>query len=536
MSDDIPPPEYSSWSIEQRNAWQAEQYAKLRASGRLDESAKRAKPEGKSRKTKAKKSNGEAESGANGQAGKIEQEAPASDDSKVIDLASVRRRVEAAGDKAAETLVELIQKVPPEKRDEISLAKIIQFAARKSKIKASTIERRILRDVRATRQRSPLKRNEKGRPLSCLTNCLVWLGPEKERFAFNEMGSVPEIDGRPMTDADIINLMISVENAAGVPIRKEHVRDAAERLCQDRRYHPIRNYLEGLERDAAWDGKPRLSEWSTTYLGVKKTPYSEAIGKMFMIAMVARIFQPGCKADYLVVLEGKQGKIKSTACEVIAGAEYFSDCLPDIATAGKDVSVHLRGKWLIEIAELHAMSRADDKLLKSFLSRKTEKYRPHYARLEVEQPRQGLAIGTTNKQFYLKDETGGRRYWPLKTGQVDVDSLRRDRDQLFAEAILEYRKRTPWWPDPEFEREYIKPEQDARYDEDVWLPIVARELLCRTETEIRVGEIMTDVFGLDDWKKDRAGQNRIMAILEHLGWERGRRTNTGMVWVKVTDK
>lgn len=227
----------------------------------------------------------------------------------------------------------------------------------------------------------------------------------------------------------------------------------------------------------------------------------------------------------MLVLEGKQGALKSTACSVLGG-KWFSDNLPDV-TGGKDVSQHLPGKWLIEIAEMSAMSRGETAQLKAFVTRTTERYRPSYGRKEVIQPRQCAFIGTTNKSTYLRDETGGRRFWPVKIGHINIDELKNDRDQLFAEAVTLFKQGLPWHPDLEFERQHILPEQDARYEVDAWEGPI-REYLEKSKSErVYLSELLQQVLKIDLPTRGRAISNRVVAILERLGWNRLKKDSKG---------
>ena len=274
----------------------------------------------------------------------------------------------------------------------------------------------------------------------------------------------------------------------------------------------MRDYLDSLK----WDGHKRANVWLTIRLGAELTDYTAAIGRLFLIAMVARIFEPGCKSDHMMVLEGAQGALKSSACAILGGP-WFSDALPDVGS-GKDVSQHLCGKWLIEIGEMHAMGKTETTLLKSFITRQVEKYRPSYGRFQVQEARQCVFVGTTNREAYLKDESGGRRFWPIKTGTIDVDGLAEDRDQLFAEAVHLYRLGEQWWPDRTFEREYIKREQEARFEADAWEDPIAEFIAARTR--VTIGEIAQFALFFDKSKIGTADQRRIAAILELLGWHR----------------
>jgi predicted P-loop ATPase len=370
--------------------------------------------------------------------------------------------------------------------------------------------------------------NKSGEPLPTLENALIALRNDaslKNRLSFDQMRRAPMINNsppQPIEDNDITDIQEYMQVTGIKRISSETVRQAVVGYCGDHGYHPVRQYLDGLE----WDGVDRTLR---SYLGAEDSIYNNTICSLFLISMVARIFEPGCKVDYMLVLEGPQGVLKSTACRVLFSSEYFSDNLPDI-TLGKEAQQHLRGKWGIEIAELHAFNRAESTLLKQFITRRDEQYRPPYGHMEVLEPRQCVFIGTTNKDTYLKDETGGRRFWPVVTGTIDIDSLRQDRDQLLAQAVFEYRVGLDWWPDHAFEDQHIRPQQDARYDQDAWFGKVLANLA--TSATTTVAEVALGL-GIETSRLDRPVQMRIANIMKELNWKL-KHTRRGNIWVSPT--
>jgi len=356
----------------------------------------------------------------------------------------------------------------------------------------------------------------------------------------------PDFKPRPLTDIDVIKVQAWLQAFGFRKIGATAVRDAIAERARNHSFHPVRDYLDRVAQ--AWDGKERVRTWLVEYAGAppvidengNSTGYVEEVGKMFLVGMVARIYRPGCKFDYHPILEGPQGLEKSRMCEELVGEEYFSDQLPPIGS--KDASQHLRGKWLIELPEMHAYSKAQIDEYKTFMARKVERYREPYGHKDVQEPRQCGFMGTTNKMRYLRDETGNRRSWPLAVGKIGIEALKRDRDQLWGEAVHLFRDGARWWPDYTFELEHIRPQQEARFEPDPWEPLIMKYLAPKltqylaqqpsiTPPKVTMMEIAEDVLGYTTAKTVQQGelvtpvnrlgaktQSRISAVLHHLGW------------------
>ncbi len=181
------------------------------------------------------------------------------------------------------------------------------------------------------------------------------------------------------------------------------------RVARLNAYDPIQDYLGAR----VWDGVPRIDFWLRDFLGVKDTAYTRAVARKVLCAGVMRVYVPGCKFDHTMVLEGEQDIGKSTVCKILGSERFYGDF--QIDPHNKDTVQNLQGLWIVEMAELATVRKADTDALKAFLTRSTDKIRVAFGRLPQEFPRQSMFIGSYNPDAdgaYLKDATGNRRWWP----------------------------------------------------------------------------------------------------------------------------
>lgn len=242
-----------------------------------------------------------------------------------------------------------------------------------------------------------------------------------------------------LEDQDVRALIMRVSDTwstrwSGDPSEK-NMNAAVEKYGQDNAFHPVKDYLEPLE----WDGKPRLNRWLTEYTEAEDSEYTCAVGRLLMIAAVARIYQPGVKYDCVVVFEGHQGSGKSTLVRMLGG-RFSMEGLPVLGMQSEsDIVDRIKDKWIIEIDEMIATKKSDVDHVKAFVSRTADNARLAYDRRKSYFPRQCIFIGTTNDSVYLRDMTGNRRWLPVKVEKCDFLRVEQDRDQLWAEAVREYK-------------------------------------------------------------------------------------------------
>jgi len=299
----------------------------------------------------------------------------------------------------------------------------------------------------------------------------------------------------------------------GILVSVEVAGQAVQTAARDHPFHPVRTYLQGLE----WDGVERVDRWLSSYLGAEDEEYSRAVGSRWLISAVARIFRPGAKADCCLILEGPQGIRKSTALRTLAG-QYFTDELADLGS--KDAAMQTRGVWIIELSELDSLSHSEVARIKAFMSRTTDRFRPPYGMRLVESPRQCVFAGTVNHSTYLPDETGGRRFWPVACGRIDVDALTHDRDQLWAEAKERFEAGAVWWMETAELIQMASDQQIDRYEGDPWEEVIAPWL--EGHPSVSISEVLKKCLQKAHALWTQTDKNRAARCLRALGWERYR--------------
>lgn len=333
-------------------------------------------------------------------------------------------------------------------------------------------------------------------------------------------------DPRPWVDADRLRVATVFQREFGlVKFSDELIDKAAIAVAQADQRDELHDWLQSLR----WDGTPRLHGWLQRAVGAPDDEYHNAIGRNFILSMVARGLVPGCKVDTMPVFEGAQGAGKSKLLGILGG-KYYAELTESLDT--KDFFVVIQGKWLIEIAELDAFRRTDVTRIKQVLSAQQDRCRLPYAKRAVDLPRRVVFAGSTNEHEYLRDATGARRFWPLTVASIDHAWLQSNRAQLFAEAVEAFQEKAIWWEVP---TDAARAQTDERRETDAWEPVIAE--WCIGHSEVLVSDVLAGI-GVEIARQGKAEQMRVARALASLGFQRKkvrRASRSVWAWVRDTD-
>jgi predicted P-loop ATPase len=330
-----------------------------------------------------------------------------------------------------------------------------------------------------------------------------------DRLRFNELSREVELDGE---DYDLEKAYLDLAIKHGIKASKQLALDVFMLVARENLYHPVREYLERIEKEAH---PISLDDLATRYLGAKNPIYNVFLKKT-LIAAVARVFQPGCKVDTALVLQGKTGIRKSTFFRTLAG-QWFNDTFKD--SSSKDELLTLHRHWILEWGEIEKVfgkRQAAD--IKPFITTTHDCFREPYGRKTAQFPRQQILVGSTNESQFLVDSTGNRRYWviPVAVPRIDTDSLARERDSIWAAAVALYRSGHPWHLS-EIEEAASAANNERFSASDVWDDVILEYIGDRTEITIR--EILTHGLGIELAHQSRKEESRVRDCLNRNGWD-----------------
>lgn len=373
-----------------------------------------------------------------------------------------------------------------------------------------------------------LDRVGNGDPAANLNNAVAILehDPSLRRFVWYDSFLDRMLTGDPpreWKDYDDINLALYMQRAIGLTkISRDTVSQAVIAIAFRDVRNSVRDWLEAL----SWDNEPRMDHFFEDHFGAVGNAYTRAASRNFWLSMVARIYRPGCKVDNMIVLEGAQGVGKSNALQIIGG-EWFAE-QHESAANPKGFGEILQGKWIVEISEMDSFQRAELTRVKAVVTNRNDRFRGSYKHYAEDHPRQCVFVGTTNKDDWNRDDTGARRFWPIRcNGAIDVQAIAGQREQLFAEAVQRFKSGESWWQMP---AEETRNEQRARFQEDPWQDFIARFLyedkmgdswLPRTtpRAPVTTSEILMQGLGFDSSSRiGRLDEMRVASCLRVLGW------------------
>lgn len=330
----------------------------------------------------------------------------------------------------------------------------------------------------------------------------------------------------PVDDVIEVKIMILLQRLFMMPkISKTDVKNGILNCASYNIKNEPRDWMDTL----VWDNVPRVHSFFHKYMGSVDSDYVQAVSKNFFIAMIARIYKPGCQVDNMVILEGDQGIGKSSALNLLGG-KWYVDTKMD--TDGISLLQIIQGQMLVEIGELAMFNKSESSALKRIITTRSDKFRTPYDTHPVQHGRTSLFVGTTNQDQYLNDPTGARRFWPIVTTSIDLEAIKRDREQLFAEAVHLYKSGATWWIVPDSAKE----EQDLRQEEDGWETAIIDHLSTTQRSEINTYELAISALRMEPYQVNTSTKRRIASILKKMGWENkpiSRNNAKSRAWVKT---
>lgn len=346
----------------------------------------------------------------------------------------------------------------------------------------------------------------------------VWFDDFHYKYFTDKAGRSKE-----WTDTDTLNLTGYLQSELGFRrIRDDIVLKGIYLHASKNVRNEPKDWLNSLE----WDGTPRIADFFVECLGAECTAYTVAASHNFWVGMIARLMNPGCQMDNMVVLEGSQGTYKTSVLRVIGG-KWYTEISGDIRS--KQFLMLLHGKILIEIAELDAFSRAEASAIKALITRTEDNFVLPYGKIASIFPRTSIFVGTTNHDDYLIDDSGGRRFWPIKTGKINLQLVKDTREQLFAEAHQLFADGAKWWLMPGDETKQI---QESRRFYDEWEGILKTAL--NGSFMVTVHEA-SKYLNMSNDKLTKSDQKRIASCLKALGFKKDRAMIEGVqtrCWIK----